>query len=402
MTILITILFFLFSLGQLGRISFFRQEINMYAFEVIMVIFLIRFFFQYRLQPLRTAFSVYRKLMICLIWLYISYLLSITAFTSFQNIVALMYLLRLTAYLFFFFYFYYATHKKKHLITVTQLLIFIFIPVVIISSVIQFFLYPNLQNIFYAGWDPHLYRMVGVFLEPPISGAIYSLIFFYVLNYSNIKYKGIKVLTLIFLLVLIYLTYSRGTYVGFIGAIALAGMQYLGGFKQNFGKFKNITKSRNLLFVIIIVLILSGGIFMASISTGEGAHLTRTSTIQSRLTNLQEGIQVWQKNPIAGIGYNHIRYARIIKQPLIDITDQLSHSDAGFHSSFMIILVSSGLIGLITFILGLYELAVINQYSRYAVLFLSLASLTDNVLLHPFVLLFLFVSIGAVSRLSGK
>ena len=74
----------------------------------------------------------------------------------------------------------------------------------------------------------------------------------------------------------------------------------------------------------------------------------------------------------------------------------LTHSGASFHSSFLIILVTSGLIGLTLFILVLIRLAGINEISRFAVLFLSLFSLSDNILLHPFVL-FLFFSLIVLS-----
>src|ERR1700722_12473805 len=40
---------------------------------------------------------------------------------------------------------------------------------------IQFFLYPHLRNLYYLGWDEHLYRMFSSFLDPNFVGTFFVL-----------------------------------------------------------------------------------------------------------------------------------------------------------------------------------------------------------------------------------
>ncbi|MFH0979866.1 MAG: O-antigen ligase family protein, partial [Candidatus Roizmanbacteria bacterium] len=111
--------------------------------------------------------------------------------------------------------------------------------------------------------------------------------------------------------------------------------------------------------------------------TGEGVNLTRTFSIISRVEDYREGINLFIKKPILGYGYNRLRYVRNIQD---------SHAGASFSSSYLTILVSSGIMGLI----GLMSLVRLiwkkKKNFRFLLLFLAVVSLFDNVLLHPFVL----------------
>lgn len=392
MITLTSVLLFLFSLGQLGRISFFKQEVNIYLYEAVLGTIVTVLLIRLRKKPLISAWKKFRLLCIFLIYLFISLLISMPLYSAHQNYVAFLYYLRLAFYVVFFFYFYFFTHQSLQWIRVTRIFVMSAFGFIAVTSFMQYFLYPDLTNIFYAGWDPHMYRMVGLFFEPQVSGAVYGLLFFFFLSIPSEKYRVLKIFSLSLLMMLIFLTFSRSTYVGIIAGLTVAVLQYR----------KYITRAfkKNLKISVVssaVVLIIS--LYMASISTGEGANLMRTSTIKSRLVNMQEGIRVWQQNPILGVGYNHIRYAREVKQE--DMTKDLSHSDASFHSSFLVILVTGGIIGLVLLFGGLYELSRVSKYGLYSVVFVGFASLADNVLLHPFVMLLWFVTLSVSSHLSG-
>lgn len=375
---------FLFSFGQLGRISFFKQEVNIYAYEVILIILNLVFIWFYKLQPLKSFKQNTKVVLIFICYLYFSYLISIPAFSVQANVVSFLYLLRLSSYLIFLVYFLFFIHKTvsdKKLGYFLHFLVFGLFGITIGTSAGQFFIYPDIRNLWYAGWDPHLNRMVGVFLEPPVSGAVYGLLFFYfATRISNISRFKVFAITILFVMIL--LTYSRGTYIGFVLTLVFLLTTQM--------KIKSK-------YIILFFIIFFAGLFAVSKIPGEGAHLTRTSTISSRIENYQEAFKTWSKNPIFGVGYNHIRYARDAKPAADGVTD-VSHAEASFHSSFLVILASAGIIGLILFIYMLYELAKITRFSLYAVLFLSISSLTDNVILHPFIL-FLGIFLIAVSTI---
>lgn len=387
--ILFSTLIFLFSLGHLGRISFLRQEVNVYLYEVILVILTLILFLRYKLRPFETGKRLYKSVLLFAGYLFLSYLISTPNFSMQSNVIGLLYLLRLSGYLLFFIYLLYFIHRKstdKKFGSFLNFLTVAFFGLTVGTSIGQYALYPDIRNLLYAGWDPHLSRMVGVFLEPSVSGAIYGLLFFYFIMQSKYLYP-FKILAITVLFILILLTYSRGTYLGFISTLFFIFIRYL--------KIKRV----NIIYFFLLFVI---GLFTVSQLPGEGAHLTRTSTIASRVANYQEAIRIWSKNPIFGVGYNHIRYVRDIK-PAAEAVEDVSHAEASFHSSFLIVLVSGGIIGLLLFIYMLYELSLISRYSLYAVLFLSLSSLTDNVFLHPFVLFFfIFMITLFVSHLSDR
>jgi hypothetical protein len=68
----------------------------------------------------------------------------------------------------------------------------------------------------------------------------------------------------------------------------------------------------------------------------------------------------------------------------------LNHAGSSFHSSFVIILVCGGVLGLITFVLALGNIYLTHKNLLPYLMLLLLLSLSDNIILHPFIL-FLFI-----------
>lgn len=346
MTILFYLTALLFSLGQLGRVSFFNQQVNFYLYEVILTLTLFILFFKYRFEPIKEAWKKFKSIFFFLIILLFSLFVSFTKYNLFQNSVALLYFFRLFLYFSYFFYLRYHSPKiRKEILLITILTIF--------STLIQYFLYPDLRNLIYLGWDPHLYRTFGVFFDTSISAAIFG-IFFLTVNQPIIK---------ITYLLLVALSFSRSIYLGLSLTLIYLFIQQ----KQ----FKKI-----FLFLLFFVTL----IFFLPKPSGEGVNLKRLYSIESRIEDYRQGINLWKNKPFIGYGYNRIRY--------IKNADSL-HSGAGYSSSFLTIFVSSGLIGLISFIWVLWSLRRSNKVAPILLIFLSVVSLFDNVLLHPFILFLL-------------
>ena len=187
-------------------------------------------------------------------------------------------------------------------------------------------------------------------------------------------------LILIVLLIMIFLTVSRGGIIAFVITL--------------FFLFRKKLK------LIILTLLIITAIFVAIPKPqSEGLNIFRTASIQTRLIDYQKAFKIWQKSPILGIGYNHIRVEKdkLEDKPLTEKYNP-SHAISSFHSSFLIILVTMGVIGLVMYLWVLWSLAKMSEFSLYVTVFLSLASIFDNVLLHPFILFLYFTIICLTKR----
>ena len=346
MAILLYLIAFLFTFGQLGRISFYNQEVNFYLYEIGLVVVLLILLFKYRLKPLK---EISRVGLVFFAILVLSLLNDFGNYSLFENVVGFFYLLRLALYGAFLVYVGYGAKKNAQLKTSLRKAVLIITVMTVITTVTQYFLYPDLRNLLYLGWDPHLYRAFGVFFDTAIAASIFGIIFLFS------SAPAAKIIYLIFLI----FSFSRGNYLALTVSLVYIFWQ-----KKLFKK----------LFIFLIIFLFL--IFIAPKPAGEGAKLSRTFSIVSRFEDYREGLALFLKKPILGYGYNRLRYARGIED---------SHA-ASFSSSYMTILASSGILGLFG-LLGLFgEVWKSKKGFRPILLFLAVVSLADNVLLHPFIM----------------
>ncbi len=383
-TFFIYFTFILFSFGQLARISYFGQQINLYLYEVGIASSLIFLFIRYRFRPLIASFKQWKTLYFFIGFLAVSYISGIGSFSLGENAIGLLYMLRLTSYFMYFIYAAYDLKKeKKH----TKAFLFgylLFVVLTIGISILQYFLYPNLRNLSYLGWDPHFLRLFGVFFDTSVAGAMFGLLFLAILL-LKLPFNRRKVIKFIFasvFLIFVLFTYSRGLYF----SLGLTLLVYL------FSKRK--IKEFILLVVLTVVFIL-----ILPKPFGEGGRLDRIASIGGRLTDYKTALTLWRHHPIIGYGYNRIRYVKKDSQLIDKSGYDITHSGASFSSSYLIILVTGGVVGLVLFLEVLYRLALLSPFAKYAVIFLAFYSVTDNILLHPFVL-FLFLQTIILSTTS--
>lgn len=365
----------LFLLGQFARLGLWNQNVALYAYEPLLFLGTLSLLLnrQYRLQ-VRTLTKLFIGVMM------LSLAISSFWFSFSQNLVAILYLLRLTLYVIAIDIV--PLYISRKLSVIRTVYIHIISIALVAPAVLQYALFPDLRGLFYQGWDPHEFRIFGQFFEPAIAAAIYMMMGGSLVALWKLKqYKKIVVGYIVALLVLATLTFSRAFYLAsFVTLICIC-----------LGK-------KNHRGVIIASLLLI--IFVASLAPkpfGEGVDLLRRSTISSRLTDYQEGIRVSLMNPALGIGYNHIR---AVKRGSEEIEVNDSHAGASFHSSFLMILATGGIIGLSVYIAYLIGLSQQSSMMASSMLFLSVFALFDNVLLHPFVLMMLVYvrSIDLISR----
>ncbi len=355
-SLFIYIILFLFSFGQLARISVWNQTVNLYPYEVIMFGLLSFFVLNFKTKPL---LELYKKLKLGFYffsYLLITFFASLFFFSPLANLVAFLYLARLSLYFLFFLYLLFYLKNRADVARSLKKGFYIFAAIMWFATVAQLLFYPNLRNLIYLGWDPHLNRAFSVFFDTSTSAAIFGMIFLYF-------YKKKKWLVSVSFLILFILTFSRSAY------LVLSATLFL--------DLLMLKKLRNLIFIFLAAIVI---FLLVPKNFGVGVGLMRTFSIYSRLADYKTAIALWEKSPIIGYGYNHIRYLK-------NEAGILNHSAASFSSSYLIVLVSSGIIGLTLFVGALWQALVTNKKVFVYLMFLALLSFSDNIILHPFVMM---------------
>jgi len=355
---LIYLVFFLFSFGQLGRISFFNQQINFYLYELMLLVLLVLWVWQYGDKPVKIFWNEYRSLFYFLAILLFSFIITGFSFSKWENLIAFLYWARLVLYAGYWIYGTYWTNKSNTTNTIIiKKSLTVFSLITIFSTLVQYFFYPDLRNLYYQGWDPHLYRTFGLFFDTAIAAAIFGMLFFISQNLT------IKLIFLVFLV----LSFSRGGYISFIGGLIYSMI-----------KNNQLKKSVFILFFFFLLLILSPKPF------GEGVNLGRVFTINARIEDYKTAFSYFFRKPLFGFGYNRIRFVKG--------DDSSSHAASSFSSSYLNVLVTSGLIGLLSFFYFIAQLWKKNKTKQAIILFIFIFSFFDNIFFHPFIL-FLFFSL---------
>ena len=271
--------------------------------------------------------------------------------------------------------------KKK----IPLIMIFVSFFLVVIPGYIQYFLYPNLRNLYYLGWDEHLYRLVSTFLDPNFTAVASTLLLMLILAMRLGKIGWIVAgLTFIALL----LTYSRSGYLMFF--VSATTLLFLLG------------KSR---YAILLLLVFAFGIFLLPKNLeGEGVKLLRTASIFNRLESTGNAIAIFKDNPLIGVGFNAYRYAQYRYGFIKGENWKIVHSGAGTDNSFLLVLATTGIIGFMSY-LYLWWVILKKTYSQRISNAISVAVLASiiglavnsfflNSLFFPFVMAWMWVLIG--------
>ena len=376
----------LFSLGQIGRLSYLSQRINGYFFEIPLIVLTLGYTVYYR-RELKKAVRIHMPTVVFGLFSCVTLLVTLYRFSPIQNFVAALYLFRLLYLLWFYVVFQIAASKRPSLAKVINRSVITVIVITVFTSFVQYFFYQDLRNLYYEGWDPHLYRMFGLFFDPVFSGALYGLMALY-LFFNHLYKKTLRWHYLVIFLLLtacMLFTYSRGTYLASLVVAVIF-----------------LVKTRKPLIIVPLIAVLAISLILLPKKFGEGVHLLRTSTIYARFIDSDEGIAVGMQNPLFGVGYNHIRAVKKFADEVSANGYSYSHAGASFHSSYVTILASEGIIGLILFAWMLLSWSRRSEYANYAITFIGILSLTDNVFLYPFVLVFLIITICSNTRDAGR
>jgi O-antigen ligase len=252
---------------------------------------------------------------------------------------------------------------------------------------VQYFVFPDLTALKYLGWDDHLYRLVGSFLDPGITSIF--LVFGAILTIADFdkKKKWPSAALILFFLVSLAFSYSRAGYL----AILASGL-YI------FWKFANL---KNFIFLTAGFLLL---LYFLPRPAGVGVKLERVFSISTRLQNYQQTTLIWSKSPLFGIGYNNLCLAR----QKYFASEPASHACSGSDNSILMLLATTGIVGLMIFVNLLVAFWRVVGKSRFSLAFRTSAlailvhSQFTNSLFYPWVLGFLAILLAISIKSSSS
>ncbi len=291
-----------------------------------------------------------------------SSLFGIFLFPSSQVLYGFLYLVRLTAYFYFFLLVSNFAKKNKPLLLNSLLTVG---AASALFGWIQFFWVPDIKPFFVWGWDEHLFRLVGTFLDPTFLGLI-------IVFGSIIAIYKKKWLLTLFLIISLAFTYSRASYLAFAAGVLSIGF------------FEN--KIKKLLPLLLGLLIL---VFLLPTSRNHSIELFRSFSVLSRIENYGQTIEIFKTSPIFGVGFNNICLAR---NKFIGYESFSSHACSGSDSSLLLVLATTGLAGLFVFCHLIYNLWIRSTpILKSTLIALFVHSLFSNSIFYPWIMGYLII-----------
>lgn len=328
---------------------------------------------------------------------FFSLVLNVYRYTPLQVAVAALYLLRWISFASLLFITTSLPTRSKN--TIRTMLAVVGICCVI-GGFVQVMFYPNLANLRYLGWDIHLYRMFTTFFDPNYGGAIFVLIAMYLLGMifdTDWKKQRIKKIVLCIgestTLIALFLTYSRSAYIMFfVSLIVLL-----------------ILKKKTILLVPMIGLFLFGMIIASRNFYIENINIFRVASSEARLQAAGSAIAIIEKNPIIGVGFNAFRYAQVLYRYRDPKGAAVSHADAGTDNSFLFVLATTGVVGLLSYLylwfcIGKTSMGKLKRQDTLSLVIYASAvgllidSFFNNSLFFPSIMLWMWILIGLSSR----
>lgn len=222
-----------------------------------------------------------------------------------------------------------------------------------VLGILQYLFIPDTRFLAALNWDDHYYRLISTVFDPNFLGLIFVL---------GLILFNLQILPSLILLIALFLTYSRSSYLSLIAVILALAISRK--------KFKYLFLI--LIFALLPVLPRPGG---------EGVKLERVFSINQRFANYQESLQLIKLSPVFGLGFNTLRYYR---------QDFVSHAAAGLDSSLLFVLATTGVIGLLAYLNWLKSLWPASLLVKLSLVAILVHSLFQNSLFYPLIMIWLW------------
>lgn len=253
--------------------------------------------------------------------------------------------------------------------------------VVAVLGFLQLWLYPDLRNLYYLGWDPHYQRLFSTLLDPNFVGIVLVLTFLLgFVVYQGISNKKAVLLGQIICVCALALTYSRGSFLAFA-----VGAGIMLGYKKHMRRWIPLAM---ILFAVAAVF-LSGA--------GEGRNLLRITSTNARIGNWLQSAELVRGSPIVGYGFNTLRFVQEQKV-YVPETGVPSHSAAGIDNSILFLLATTGVVGAIWYMWLLYRMASIAKTRVFSAALTAILvhSMFVNSLFYPWVMIWIWIVAGLI------
>ncbi|MFH1601896.1 MAG: O-antigen ligase family protein [Candidatus Shapirobacteria bacterium] len=369
----------IFPLGQWTRLPISWPFVHIYAHDLLI---LVLSFVLLKKQGFRKLINspIFKIFLPFLVICFASLLINLGRWGVKNSILGSLYLVRYLAYLFIFLSAVYLSKENKN--KLLKLLLTIGW-ITAVMGLIQYFVYPDFRSWELFGWDPHLYRIVGTYFDPGFTGLIYawSLILILVLFWKKIAKLDLKIIIFwiapIFLALI--LTYSRSTYLAFLGAIGLIAL----------------VKKNGKIFIISVSLLVLALLFLPR-KEGIGTKLERQDSWFSRVESWKNSFQIIKKNPLLGVGFNNYRFAQQ-EAGYLESKSQEDHGSTGVDNSLLFVLATTGVLGFAAF--SYFWIKVIKKRNLLISAILVswiISSFFNNSLFYPWAIVEFWIILGLV------
>ena len=375
---LVFVLFVLFPLGQLIRIPI-NSLISIHPLDVLVATVGLFFLLSNKIHLPPFAKITFATLLV-------TQALSLRLFSPSQTIIGWFYLLRLCSYMLFAIAFRNLLSKKIISTSLVAKLLLISGCTSALITLAQYILFPDLRPLQLLGWDDHLYRAVGGFLDPTFAGIIAVLTMLLLLSRflgKLIPPKLFAPLAFINLSALL-LTYSRSSYLALLGGLAVAAYY-----------------SSKKLKIILLTISFLAIIPLLPRPSSEGVKLERTSSIMAHQSNYTLALQIIGNQPFLGIGYNNLCIAKQKFGLYRPSQFSQDHACSGLDNSLLVILTSTGLLGTVVIVLSLtkgFKNLTKSPLVASAIAAIAIHSMFSNTLFYPWVMFWL----GVILSLTHK
>lgn len=310
-----------------------------------------------------------------------------------QYLTSFLYTLRFSAYILLGWVIYsgaYPVLKNK----TDQVFIFSGVTLAVLG-LLQLIFIPDIRFLTKDGWDPHFFRTVSTFLDPNFLGGFFALTLLFPISHLGSRTDRIpawpvgrpKVLLFILIYLALLTTFSRGAYLAFFTGLIVLSLL-------------NKSVKLGILTIILSLGLLYGyGNYQRSVATPR--NIDRTQSAEFRLNTWQQGLILFQKFPVLGVGYNSYRFA--LKEYHLASADFLkTHGASTNDSSILFVASTTGVIGLTAYLFFLATLLK-TAWQKYlqksmwgkiciaGVLATVIQSFFANTLFYPFILIWLII-----------
>lgn len=267
--------------------------------------------------------------------------------------------------------------------------------------------FPDFTEFQNYGWDPHINRLLSSWYDPNFAGGLFAFVLSLILGFSlSLSFKKSWPYWSLagFILLALFLTYSRSAYLAFMIAVGILGL------------FKS---PKLLISGLIAILLLTSVSDRAAERFTNMIHSAQSliddtsaempdATARLRIESWQNAWIIIQDHPWLGVGYNTYSYAQ---RDYGFVKKLEKHSATGSDSTLLTIWATTGLVGLIIYtwlLSALFSLSFFNRKDGLALGFfagflgLLIHSVFVNSLLFTPLLIFFYTSAGLLPPLSSR